>query len=353
MLEKNDKMVGIGLMSGTSLDGLDLCAAEFKENSYHIIASKAVEYDSYWLSRLSRSRALEAAELFELDADFGSFMGLETMKFMSEHNLHPDFIASHGHTVHHQPSRGFTVQIGSACHFQKECNYNFVNDFRSQDVALGGQGAPLVPIGDKYLFADYEACLNLGGFSNISIKKGDKIEAFDICPVNIVFNKICREYFACDFDRDGKIARSGVLIPELLEELNEMDFYKRQAPKSLGVEFVTTFFNPILAKYRSKSKEDLLRTLVHHAAHQISVVAANLDRVLLTGGGSKNSFMVELLENEFSVNVVKPNDEIIDFKEALIFAYMGFLRLQGRINVLSEVTGAITDSSSGTVYPQR
>jgi anhydro-N-acetylmuramic acid kinase len=346
-------MVGIGLMSGTSLDGLDLCATEFYTAGYRIIASKSVQYDSLWLSCLSNSSSLSAAELFEVDAAFGNFMGIETKKFINEFKLSPDFIASHGHTVHHQPSKGFTVQIGSAHHFQKECNYTFINDFRSKDVALGGQGAPLVPIGDKHLFTEYEACLNLGGFSNISIKKDGRIEAFDICPVNIVFNAICREYFDCDFDRSGDIARSGNLIPELFEELNTIEFYNISGPKSLGVEFLATPFYPILEKYRSKPKEDLMNTLVFHAALQISRVAGSLDTVLTTGGGSKNTFFFELLKNEFSVNLVKPDDQLIDFKEALIFAYMGYLRLQDKVNVLSEVTGAISDSSSGTVYPKQ
>lgn len=353
MLEKNDKMLGIGLMSGTSLDGLDICAAEFSGTSYEIIAAKDIQYDDYWLSRLSNSTSLSAIELFGLDADFGKFMGIEVKNFISEFNLSPDFIASHGHTVHHQPTNGFTVQIGSAHHFQKECNYKFINDFRSKDVALGGQGAPLVPIGDKFLFEEYEACLNLGGFSNISIKEGIRIKAFDICPVNIVFNAICREYFDCEFDKNGNIARSGSLIPDLFHELNAINFYDISGPKSLGVEFLSTSFYPILEKYSSEPKENLLNTLVLHTAHQISRVAGSLDKILTTGGGCKNTFLMEVLRDDFSVNLVRPDDQLIDFKEALIFSYMGYLSLQNKINVLSEVTGASSDSCSGTIYPKR
>lgn len=353
MLEKNDKMLGIGLMSGTSLDGLDICAAEFSRTSYDIIATKDIRYDSYWLSRLSNSASLSAIELFGLDADFGKFMGVQVQSFISEFNLSPDFIASHGHTVHHQPDNGFTVQIGSAFHFQKECNYTFINDFRSRDVALGGQGAPLVPIGDKLLFSEFEACLNLGGFSNISLKKGLEIQAFDICPVNIVFNDICRNYFNCEFDEGGGIARSGEIIPELYTNLNSIDYYDKSGPRSLGIEFLNASFYPILEKYSSRKKEDILNTLVNHAAYQISRVASSYPKVLATGGGTKNTFLIELLMKEYSVNIVKPDAQLVDFKEALIFGYMGYLSLQNKTNVLSEVTGASSDSCSGTVYPKQ
>lgn len=352
-MEKFNKMVGIGLMSGTSLDGLDICAVAFEgKTHFEILASKTVIYSDFWREKLALASGLNAADLFALNAEFGAFLGQKTHEFILDQKMEVDFVASHGHTVFHQPDKGFTVQIGSAFHFQKYCNVTVINDFRSLDVALGGQGAPLVPIGDCFLFSEYDCCLNLGGFSNVSFKLENEIKAYDICPVNIVSNQICRENFSCDFDEDGKLARSGKLLPGLFEALNTLPFYHRSPPKSLGVEWLNAEFYPILFSFEEEKKEDLLCTLNHHTAFQIHQNCKNVDKVLLTGGGAKNKFLLDLLANTYPISFHIPPEEIIDFKEALIFAFMGYLRWHHQPNVLASVTGAKSDSSSGVLYPK-
>jgi anhydro-N-acetylmuramic acid kinase len=260
-----------------------------------------------------------------------------------------DFVASHGHTIHHQPDKGVTVQIGDGGIMAKVLNIPVVNDFRTADVKLGGQGAPLVPIGDNLLFGEYEACLNLGGFANISFIKDGKRQAFDIGPANIVLNHISK-MLGFHYDTNGDLAKTGSVLPDLLKSLNEIPYYSYPLPKSLGVEWVEEY---VYSKFKAEFSEiDLLRTLVEHVTDQIGKVISKggFDSVLITGGGAYNTFLIESLRLKVKSKIVIPIDEIVDYKEALIFAFLGVLRWEKRVNVLSSVTGAKQDHCSGQIH---
>ncbi len=341
----------VGIMSGTSLDGLDVAYCRFEEYSgqwsFVIEAAKCFEYSEEWRQRLASAHLLSGLELTKLDADFGRFIATQVRQFLEEEGLTaPDIISSHGHTVFHAPSDGFTLQIGSGAQILAGTRITTVYDFRTLDVALGGQGAPLVPIGDQLLFHDYEACLNLGGFSNISFQKDGARKAFDICPVNIVMNPWA-EKLGRPYDQDGAFASSGRLLDNLLHGLEEL--YTHQRP-SLSREWVERHVLPILPA--DESVEDVLRTISEHAARQMAAVLnteVRRGRVLVTGGGAFNTFLLDRLRELTLVEVVVPDKLIVEFKEALVFALLGVLRVRGQVNALASVTGARKDSSSGSI----
>lgn len=341
----------IGLMSGTSLDGLDIanCIFKFENNNwdFEISHCQTIPYDDFWKQRLAGAQHLNGFELTKLNAEYGDFLGRQTSIFIEKNQLNPILVASHGHTVFHAPDQGFTLQIGDGNHIRKHVKCMVINDFRSFDVAIGGQGAPLVPIGDELLFGEFDACINVGGFSNISIKEGNKRIAWDICPANIVLNSFAQK-LGLEYDEGGKIARSGDRIESWFDELNNLDFYKTNHPKSLGREWVE---ENILPRIPNSEIKDLLRTFTEHVALQIAASVKHLSgRVLVTGGGAYNDFLVELIRNQVSCTIETPDKELIEFKEAMIFAFMGVLRMRGDANVLSSVTGAKEDSSSGVVW---
>lgn len=367
-----NKIKAIGLMSGTSLDGLDLIAAEFwlKNGNwnFNIHFAETVSYSNEWSEKLRNSPSLSGETLIELHADFGRFLGIETKRFIEKTGFTPDLIASHGHTVFHQPEKGFTFQAGSGFEIAAVTGITTIADFRSGDVALGGQGAPLVPVGDRLLFSEYEYCLNLGGFANISFEENGKRVAFDICPVNIILNHFAeKQGFA--FDENGRLGRKGQVNLELLLKLNQLDFYHTEPPKSLGREWVEQEFLPILNGFEI-SDVDKLRTVYEHIAHQIAgiVTGGGEDggrveekckgkgkgrgdgRILVTGGGAYNLFLIDLISNRVPVELLIPSKEIIDFKEALIFAFLGVLKYRGEINCLASVTGASHDHSCGIIF---
>ncbi|MCW3170139.1 anhydro-N-acetylmuramic acid kinase [Chryseobacterium sp. 09-1422] len=342
----------IGLMSGTSLDGLDICLAKFeKQNStwkFEIIKAETLSYSEHWENQLRNSIHLSAEELLELHSEYGFFLGKAVKNFISKYNLQNiDVIASHGHTVFHQPQKKFTLQIGDGRAIKFETGLPVVYDFRSQDVLMGGNGAPLVPIGDELLFSEYDACLNLGGFSNISLKLEDRRIAFDIAPVNIVLNKLALN-FNQNYDDKGDLAREGTIDTELLNKLNSLQFYSQSHPKSLGVEWCNTNVFSLIENLDSKA---FLATFTEHAAEQISKVfnQYQLNKVLFTGGGTYNSFLIEKIKEKTNSEIIIPEKQIIDFKEALIFAFMGVLRINNEINVLSSATGSCNDHSSGVI----
>lgn len=339
-------------MSGTSLDGLDICLAKFeKQNSvweFEILQAETVPYSEKWESQLRNSIHLSAEELLELHSEYGFFLGKAVKNFIKKHSLkNIDVIASHGHTVFHQPKKKFTLQIGDGRAIKIETSLPVVYDFRSQDVLMGGNGAPLVPIGDEFLFAEYDACLNLGGFSNISLKLNGKRIAFDIAPVNIVLNKLAQD-FNQNFDINGDLAKQGKIDTELLNKLNSLDFYSQSHPKSLGIEWCNENIFPLFEGLDSK---DILATFTEHTAEQISMVLNQyqLQKVLFTGGGTYNSYLIEKIKEKTNSEIIIPEKEIIDFKEALIFAFMGVLRINNEINILSSATGSSHDHSSGVV----
>ena len=339
-------------MSGTSLDGLDICLAKFeKQNSiwkFKILQAETFLYSEKWENQLRNSIHLSAEELLELHSEYGFFLGKAVKIFIEKYNLENiDVIASHGHTVFHQPQKKFTLQIGDGRAIKIKTDLPVVYDFRSQDVLMGGNGAPLVPIGDEFLFSEYDACINLGGFSNISLKLDDQRIAFDIAPVNIILNKLAQN-FNQSFDINGDLAKQGKIDTELLNKLNSLEFYSQSHPKSLGIEWCNEHIFPIFEGLDSK---DVLATFTEHAAEQISKIfnQYQLKKVLFTGGGTYNSFLIEKIKRKTNSEIIIPEKEIIDFKEALIFAFMGVLRINNEVNVLSSATGSSHGHSSGII----
>jgi anhydro-N-acetylmuramic acid kinase len=351
-LENKMRVKAIGLMSGTSLDGLDIAAVEFERKNdlwhYKLVHAKTIGYSEAWGKRLREAPNLSGKELSRLHAEYGIFTGQQCREFILKTSFEPDLIASHGHTVFHQPEQGYTLQIGNGASIATLTNNLTVADFRIGDVALGGQGAPLVPIGDKLLFQEYKYCLNLGGFANISFNKAGKRVAYDICPANFIFNH-CAQKAGQVFDKDGALGRHGKTNNALFERLNQLEFYKKQAPKSLGREWVENEFFPALNTF-SISDADKLRTTYEHIAHQISCACTENGKMLVTGGGAFNSFLIERIKQLCSVEITIPDKEVIDFKEALVFAFLGVLRVKGINNCLASVTGARKDSCGGVVF---
>lgn len=343
----------IGLMSGTSLDGLDLVAVEFQQNSekwnFRIMEAETVTYSAEWENRLRNSTELSGEKLIQLHTDYGRFLGTEINRFIKNSGFVPEIIASHGHTVFHQPENHFTFQAGSGANIAAETGITTVADFRTGDVALGGQGAPLVPVGDGLLFGKYESCLNLGGFANISFEKDGKRVAFDICPVNFVLNDLARK-LGKPFDQNGESGRNGTIDNQLLEKLNQLDFYKQLPPKSLGKEWMDIQFFPVI-EASDLSVQNKLRTVYEHIALQISKAVPANGKILITGGGAFNTFLIQLIKKHTPAEVVIPENTIVDYKEALIFAFLGLLKMGDKTNCLASVTGAKRDSSSGVVFP--
>lgn len=345
----------IGLMSGTSLDGVDIahCTFEFKKGlwSFHLNKAQTLSYADEWKRKLAGAQGFSSEDLAQLNVTYGKYLGDITNRFLRDNNLSAGIIASHGHTIFHRPEAGYTLQIGSGAEIAAQTGLTTVCDFRSQDVALGGQGAPLVPIGDKLLFGQYDFCLNLGGFSNISFEDEGLRKASDICPVNIVLNKLSQSA-GLDYDKDGKMAASGFVNQTLLDTLNSIDFYHKTPPKSLGREWLEKEFMPVLDQFEL-GVEDQLRTVVEHIAEQICSATKTYPggKMLITGGGAKNRFLFSRISQLSKQTIVIPDASVIDFKEAIIFGFLGLLRIVGRINCLSSVTGALHDHSSGAVYP--
>ncbi len=348
----------IGIMSGTSLDGLDIAYVSFEKKEkwkFKLVECDSFPFDWELSGRLQRSVNMTALELKQLDIEFGHWIGQHVKQFIKKNQLQPMLIVSHGHTVFHQPERGITQQIGDGYRIMNATGITTVCDLRSLDISLGGQGAPLVPVGDKWLFSEYDFCLNLGGFSNISFDKDDKRIAFDICPVNTVLNHLSLRV-GMPYDKNGDFSRKGKLHTDLLHKLNSLSYYRQAPPKSLGIEWVENNIFPLL---RGGAVEDLLNTFCHHAAEQIVRAIEKLSfshgiipSMLVTGGGAKNTFLIDLLREKTSgkLNIIIPEERIIDFKEAIIFAFLGLLRYLGKINCLSSVTGAVRDSSGGLIY---
>ena len=342
----------IGLMSGTSLDGIDLVYVSFSNDDYKdfkIIAAKTYSYSDSWKGKLQNAIHQQKEDLDILNHEYGALLGEQVNTFIDEFKIDEvDFIASHGHTVFHQPEKGYTLQIGNGQKISDVTSKQVICDFRTQDVELRGQGAPLVPIGDELLFGNYEYCLNLGGFANVSYKKDGQRIAYDICAVNIVLNKLAQD-LGFEYDNKGGIAKSGAYILELGAQLNALEFYKIKPPKSLGLEWVQKEIFPKLFERKRKS-EDLLRTYTDHTAWALAKAFPKNAQVLITGGGVYNDYLLERIKFYKQINVVIPDQKIIEFKEALIFAFLGLLKKQGKVNCLQSVTGASKNHSSGVIF---
>ena len=344
----------IGLMSGTSLDGLDVCHATFSRRpdggwTYRIDAARGYAYPAELKEKLGTAvQRMSALEFAAFHSEYGRFLGERVNDFIAETGLRPDIVASHGHTVFHEPAKRIMYQIGDGAAIAAATRIPTVSDFRRLDIMLGGQGAPLVPIGDRLLFGDYDYCMNIGGFSNISYEAEGRRIAFDISPVNYVINRFCRR-IGLEFDRDGDIARGGTLDEGLLTRLDALPYYAEKPPKSLGREWVEQNVFPLLDA-SGLALPDLLRTWYEHAAGQTARVTESGRSLLLTGGGAFNRFLVERIAERTGCRIVIPDRQTIEFKEALIFAFLGVLYMADEPSCLSSVTGAACDNIGGMLF---
>jgi anhydro-N-acetylmuramic acid kinase len=357
----------IGIMSGSSLDGLDIAFVEFHESAgkwqYEIKAADCNPYPEEWVKRLRGAIQLNALDYQLLHTEYGHYIGSRVNAFIAQHDLQyqVQLIASHGHTTFHSPAQKMTGQLGDGAAIAAVTGINVVSDLRAMDVALGGQGAPIVPIGEKLLLGDYTFFLNLGGIANISYNHPDKYIAFDVCPANRVMNMLSND-IGKPYDDGGQMAATGNLHEELLKVLNELEYYKLPYPKSLSNDFGTDVLYPLLES-SNVAVADALRTMVEHIAVQISATIQNLlsthklqttnYKLLATGGGAHNRFLMERLQAALQpagVELVATDKNLIDYKEALIMALIGVLRWREENNVLASVTGATRSSIGGAVW---
>ncbi|MEA3503701.1 MAG: anhydro-N-acetylmuramic acid kinase [Bacteroidota bacterium] len=343
---------GIGIMSGTSLDGMDIAYCKFYEENnkwrYKILYAETIPYTIFWSEKLATAETKSAMELAQINVDFGLLTAEYINSFIKKHNIAPEFIASHGHTIFHQPEKSLTLQIGSGAHIATKTNTLTIYDFRSVDVAKGGQGAPLVPIGDMLLFPEYDICLNIGGIANISFQNNNKRVAFDICPANMALNYLA-SLKKLKYDDKGASAKQGEIDNTLLEKLNSFDFYHQKGAKSLGKEWFIKNIKPLLDN-TSLNINNKLCTFVEHIAIQISLATDNIgNSMLISGGGTYNNYLIERIKHHTNYEITIPQQKIIDYKEALVFAFLGVLRLRNQVNTLQSVTGATSDSVSGII----
>lgn len=344
----------LGVMSGTSLDGVDLALCQFhrKERdqwSFKMECAQTIPYPLHWQQILKEAIHFSPRRVTSLDQEYTTYLAKVISQFQDRHSIgHIDAICSHGHTLFHQPHKGYTLQLGNLPALAHLLKQTVVCNFRIQDVAVGGQGAPLVPIGDRLLFGQYDFCLNLGGFANGSFEVAEKRIAFDICPVNVVLNYYA-EKLGKDFDEGGKWARSGNFNEALFHSLNTLPFYGQPAPKSLGIEWVQAELFPVLNR-SGLSAVDVLRTFTEHIAYQLSLPLKPHQKILITGGGAYNDFLMNRLSHWAQMEIVLPELQIIEFKEALVFGLLGVLKMRGEINCLASVTGAPFDHSAGYIY---
>jgi anhydro-N-acetylmuramic acid kinase len=355
----------IGLMSGSSLDGLDIVFAEINENggkwSYEIIHADCYAYNKEWIDRLKNAISLTALDYQLLHAEYGHYLGQQVNRFIEEYQLHYKVavIASHGHTTFHIPAKKMTAQLGDGAAIAATTQLPVVSDLRSLDIAFGGQGAPIVPIGEKLLLGDYDYFLNIGGIANISANK-DQYIAFDVCAANRVLNMLAAD-LGKEYDDEGEIAAGGSVNQDLLEKLNELGYYQQAYPKSLANDFGTDIVYPII-KDSGYGIPDALRTYVEHIVLQIRNAIAGLGngqpatgngKLLVTGGGAFNTFLIERLKDilkELNIEIIIPEEKLVKYKEALIMALIGVLRWREETNVLSSVTGAKRDSVGGAMW---
>ncbi|MFW5851843.1 MAG: anhydro-N-acetylmuramic acid kinase [Bacteroidota bacterium] len=340
------KITLIGTMSGTSLDGLDICAVSFEGTTYSIIQTITIEYPKKIQQKLAQAHKLSGKDLAQLSVDYGIFCGTEIQRFCKKHAICAEYTISHGHTVFHTPETGVTFQIGSGAHISQHSKMNVIYNMRNMDVAHGGQGAPLVPVGDEYLFSEYDYCLNIGGFANVSTRDKDKRIAWDICGANIILNYYSQKAHK-QYDKNGELGSQGKIQKKLLNRLNSLAYFSQSPPKSLGREWIEESIIPEINQY-NYSIADTLRTLYEHIAIQIgNTLSKTQSTTLCTGGGCHNTFLMQLIQQYSSSKLIIPSPELVDFKEALIFAYLGYLRINNLPNCLASVTGATQDVSGG------
>ncbi len=343
----NNKATVLGLMSGSSLDGLDACLVELEMVGsnwrFAILEAHTLTIPEALTNQLRQSSLVSAKELLALDVKYGEWISSAIAPLTKQ----IDLIALHGHTVFHSPKDKISVQIGSGEVIAVRTGKPVVANFRTQDILLGGQGAPLVPMGEKLLFPEYDGFFNLGGICNATFRKEQQWNAGDIGPFNQVFNHFAKMLRA-PIDTNGDLARSGKVVPELIATWNANPYFAQPFPKSLANQWVTSHF--LLSS--TFSPQDVLHSFAQFISDQIvtTIHKHQPAKTLITGGGAKNGFLIELLKSKCQRELVIPEVEIVDFKEALIFALLGLLRFRGEVNVLASCTGASRDSSSGILY---
>jgi len=354
----------IGLMSGSSLDGLDIVFAEFQEQggqwSYELIEAGCLPYSADWKTRLSGATGLSARDYLLLHSEYGHYTGQQINAFIDQFNLHYKVavIGSHGHTSFHLPGQKMTAQLGDGSAIAAVTQLPVVSDLRALDVAFGGQGAPIVPIGEKLLFSGYDYFLNIGGIANISGHANAYI-AFDICPANRVLNLLAAEA-GKEMDEGGAMAASGNIHHGLLGQLNALDYYRQPWPKSLANDFGTDTVYPLI-KGTGLTLADALCTYTEHIAIQTAEAVMAIQqqgkkensRLLVTGGGAFNDHLLQRLDahlSQLGVTTILPDPGLINYKEALIMAFIGVLRWRQEYNVLASVTGATRDSIGGALW---
>lgn len=340
-------------MSGSSLDGVDIAYCEFFfDTSWHykIKAAQTIPYPEEWLTALKNMPGQQGECLIKNDISYGLYLGKLVSEFISIHKINPDIISSHGHTIFHNPDEGYTFQLGNGQAISSITGKKTIADFRIGDIQMGGQGAPLVPIGDKLLFSQYDYCINIGGIANISFNKNKERIGLDICPANQLLNHLSNQV-GKPFDTNGNIAMLGKMNKQLFDNLNNHSYYTLSYPKSMSNQLVTDSFISILEDSNANI-EDKLYTVCKHIAYQIKKTIANTDgnNILITGGGVHNKFLVTAIKKELNRNIIIPEKLIVDYKEAMVFAFMGALRIEEKPNCLASVTGATRDSSSGIVF---
>ena len=359
---KIEKLSVIGLMSGSSLDGVDLAFVSFLYSNeegftiheWKIKHAKTVPYSPEILQKIKEATSYNGLQLTEFDRELGREFGQMILRFCQEKKLKPDVIASHGHTLFHYPEKGFTLQIGHPASIVGETGINVIGDFRSTDIACGGQGAPFAPIVDKYLFSNYHICINLGGIVNLTNQITLPQVAYDVCPGNQALNYLA-EKMDKSYDDEGNIARSGKLNSELLKKLKAWPYFKKPFPKSLDNNDIKEFFIPILESVDC-TVEDKMHTVTRLIVSLIKESLSDIPKkwfpsVLITGGGAHNKFLIEAIKEELShLNIIIPDKKTIDFKEALLMALMGLLRYNYKVNVLSDITGSNVYQSAGALY---
>jgi anhydro-N-acetylmuramic acid kinase len=358
MLIKKNPINIIGLMSGTSLDGLDIawCRFEFRSGKwdYTILAANTYLYPPEWEIQLQTLASKDALTYVKTHIKYGHLMGRLVKKFIRKYKAEADYVSSHGHTIFHQPNKGITAQIGDGAALAATSGLNVICDFRSMDVALKGEGAPLVPIGDKLLFPQYRYFLNIGGIANISYNENRVQKACDIVPANMALNYFARQK-DLSYDEDGLLARQGNIRLKLLKELNAIAFYEKSPPKSLGREWFDSVFLPVITRHKYPI-QDILATVVEHIAYQIGRILHNKPEgeMLLTGGGARNKFLIERISYHIPhIHITIPNDSLVRYKEALIFAFLGCLRINNQVNCLRSATGAACDQVAGVIYQRK
>lgn len=349
-----EKETCIGIMSGTSLDGLDMAMVEISKRKerwdHRLLQTGKAPLPEKIRKMLQEPDSLSGEEMALLDREFGRFIGDSLNAHFDLKKATPTLIASHGHTLHHRPKRGLTFQIGYGGAIASKTGFPVVSDFRGLDMEYGGQGAPLVPIGDELLFADYDKCLNIGGFANISYKADGERKAFDICPANSVLDRGARKLGQA-FDKNGAIAREGELDRDMLEGLEALLFYRSENYRSLGREWLEERFLPLIDE--GLPEKDQLRTLLEHIAVRIAAKLSETpgENTLVSGGGAFNCFLLERIQaNAPGQQLTLPEEDLIEYKEALIFAVLGLLRWKGRSNSLQGATGADREVINGAVH---